>query len=86
MKKWNIDKHELKWQWNNEVYHNILGKYTNGFETNAIHSIELKSDSSFIHYYKKDGDANQKQIKEPGNYSKVIIKKKWCLGLEFHSE
>lgn len=40
----------------------MIGKYINTFEKDAIHFVELKADSSFIHYYKK-GKALHKENK-----------------------
>jgi hypothetical protein len=35
---------------------NVAGKYINKFEQNAKHYIELKNDSTYLHYYKKNGE------------------------------
>ena len=32
---------------------NIVGVYVNTFENNVTHYVELKKDSTFLHYYKK---------------------------------
>lgn len=37
----------------------LLGKYINTFEQDAIHYVELKSDSTFVHYYKKGHTPNK---------------------------
>ena len=38
---------------------NITGKYRNTFEPEATHYVELKTDSTFLHYYKKGNEDAQ---------------------------
>lgn len=38
---------------------NLTGKYINTFESEAIHYVELKADSTFLHYYKKGNERAQ---------------------------
>lgn len=37
----------------------VTGKYINTFEPGAIHYVELKADSTFLHYYKKGTEIPQ---------------------------
>ena len=41
----------------NIINENVIGKYKNTFESNTIHYVELKPDSTFIHYYKRGEEA-----------------------------
>ena len=50
---------------------NLIGKYTNSFENGVIHFVELKSDSTFYHYYK-----NGTQDKQVNNGTWTILKTK----------
>jgi hypothetical protein len=38
---------------------NVVGKYINTFESDAMHYVELKADSTFLHYYKKGAEIQQ---------------------------
>jgi hypothetical protein len=37
----------------------VIGKYVNTFEPDADHYVELKADSTFIHYYKKNNEVKE---------------------------
>lgn len=37
----------------------VIGKYINSYEADASHYVELKSDSSFFHFYKKGSDTER---------------------------
>jgi hypothetical protein len=47
---------------NNIDADNVVGKYINTFEDDAIHYVELKADSTFLHYYKKGEEEQQENI------------------------
>lgn len=51
----------------------IEGKYYNEFEKNAIHYIDLKKDSSFVHYYLNK--VNGEEVEHKGTWSKRVTKK-----------
>ena len=51
----------------------IEGKYYNEFENNAIHFIDLKKDSSFVHYYLNK--ANGEELEHKGTWNKRATKK-----------
>lgn len=38
---------------------NIAGKYSNAFESNVVHYVELKPDSTFIHFYSRKNEPAQ---------------------------
>lgn len=38
---------------NDNINHNAVGKYVNAYDSESIHYVELRSDSTFIHFYKK---------------------------------
>lgn len=47
-----------------DLSQNVIGKYVNAFEHNAVHFVELYDDSSFLHYYKK----NDSQFENRGHW------------------
>jgi len=43
----------------NESRNNAFGKYVNVYEPATTHYVELKEDSTYLHYYKKASDSSK---------------------------
>lgn len=63
----------LKRQERVENRYDVIGKYENTFDRDASHYVELKADSTFIHYYKK---ADEQPKENRGIWSLLITTKK----------
>lgn len=56
-----------------DIKDNVIGKYINKYEPDANHYVELKADSTFLHYYKKN---NETAKENEGNWELVTTPKK----------
>lgn len=51
----------------------VVGKYINTYEPNVVHYVEIKKDSTYLHYYKK---ANEVALENSGKWKLVHGKTK----------